>query len=118
MPWRELAFISWAGLRGAVPIVLTTIPLAAEVDGADPALRPRLRDGRDLHAADRPDPAAGRPVAARRAAVGAAGPRGRGGPAREGRGRPAPGHDQPAVADARGRGGRAAAPDAAPRSRW
>jgi potassium/hydrogen antiporter len=34
MPWRELAFISWAGLRGAVPIVLTTIPLAAEVDGA------------------------------------------------------------------------------------
>ena len=34
MPWRELAFISWAGLRGAVPIVLTTIPLAAEVDGS------------------------------------------------------------------------------------
>ena len=34
MPWRELAFISWAGLRGAVPIVLATIPLAEEVDGA------------------------------------------------------------------------------------
>lgn len=34
MPWRELAFISWAGLRGAVPIVLTTIPLAEGVDGA------------------------------------------------------------------------------------
>ena len=32
MPWRELAFISWAGLRGAVPIVLTTIPLAEGVD--------------------------------------------------------------------------------------
>jgi potassium/hydrogen antiporter len=28
MPWRELTFLSWAGLRGAVPIVFTTIPLA------------------------------------------------------------------------------------------
>ncbi|MCW2835422.1 MAG: potassium/proton antiporter, family [Nocardioides sp.] len=35
MPWRELSFISWAGLRGAVPIVLTTIPLAEGVDEAD-----------------------------------------------------------------------------------
>ena len=35
MPWRELSFVSWAGLRGAVPIVLTTIPLAAGVDGAE-----------------------------------------------------------------------------------
>lgn len=34
MPWRELSFLSWAGLRGAVPIVLTTIPLAAGVDGS------------------------------------------------------------------------------------
>ncbi len=34
MPWRELSFLSWAGLRGAVPIVLTTIPLAAGVQGA------------------------------------------------------------------------------------
>ena len=32
LPWRELSFLSWAGLRGAVPIVLTTIPLAEGVD--------------------------------------------------------------------------------------
>jgi cell volume regulation protein A len=32
--WRDQAFLSWAGLRGAVPIVLTTIPLANEVTGA------------------------------------------------------------------------------------
>jgi len=34
MPWRDLTFMSWAGLRGAVPIVLTTIPLAEGVDGS------------------------------------------------------------------------------------
>ncbi len=31
----DLTFISWAGLRGAVPIVLTTIPLAEGVDDAE-----------------------------------------------------------------------------------
>jgi potassium/hydrogen antiporter len=37
--WRraglaDMAFISWAGLRGSVPIILSTIPLAADVPGA------------------------------------------------------------------------------------
>ena len=35
MPWRELSFLSYAGLRGAVPIVLTTIPLSEGVDGSE-----------------------------------------------------------------------------------
>jgi cell volume regulation protein A len=34
MPWREIGFVSWAGLRGAVPIVLATIPYAEGVDDA------------------------------------------------------------------------------------
>jgi cell volume regulation protein A len=34
-PRRELVFLSWAGLRGAVPIILATIPLASNVNGSD-----------------------------------------------------------------------------------
>ncbi|MEE4546103.1 potassium/proton antiporter [Streptomyces sp. V4-01] len=32
IPWRDQALMSWAGLRGAVPIVLATIPMVAGVD--------------------------------------------------------------------------------------
>ena len=35
MAWREMAFVSWAGLRGAVPIVLATIPFAEGVTDAE-----------------------------------------------------------------------------------
>ena len=35
VPRHEPAFLSWAGLRGAVPIVLTTIPLAEGVTDAE-----------------------------------------------------------------------------------
>ena len=32
--WRESAYVGWVGLRGAVPIVLATIPVMANVAGA------------------------------------------------------------------------------------
>ncbi|UQA97944.1 potassium/proton antiporter [Streptomyces halobius] len=37
MPWQEKTLLSWAGLRGAVPIVLATIPMVANVPGSERA---------------------------------------------------------------------------------
>jgi cell volume regulation protein A len=38
LPWKEQVFLSWAGLRGAVPIVIATIPITEGVVGAERVL--------------------------------------------------------------------------------
>ena len=35
MPWRTQAFLSWAGLRGAVPVVLATVPMTTGAQGVE-----------------------------------------------------------------------------------
>lgn len=35
VPWRTQAFLSWAGLRGAVPVVLATVPITMGAQGLD-----------------------------------------------------------------------------------
>ncbi|MFV0135344.1 potassium/proton antiporter [Streptomyces sp. HMX87] len=36
VPWQEQTLMSWAGLRGAVPIILATIPMVEGVEGSRP----------------------------------------------------------------------------------
>ncbi|MER7518946.1 potassium/proton antiporter [Streptomyces sp. NPDC126499] len=35
VPWQEQALMSWAGLRGAVPIILATIPMVSGIEGSE-----------------------------------------------------------------------------------
>lgn len=35
IPWRAKTFLSWVGLRGAVPIIFATYPLINNIEGAD-----------------------------------------------------------------------------------
>ncbi|GAA2496518.1 potassium/proton antiporter [Streptomyces gobitricini] len=35
IPWQEQTLMSWAGLRGAVPIILATIPMVSGIEGSE-----------------------------------------------------------------------------------
>ncbi|GGU33021.1 potassium/proton antiporter [Streptomyces lavendofoliae] len=35
VPWQEQTLMSWAGLRGAVPVILATIPMVSGIEGSE-----------------------------------------------------------------------------------
>ena len=99
--WPDMAFMSWAGLRGAVPIVLATIPLSEGVEGAERALPDRLRPGRHRHPGHGSDPSLGRQAPRRHGRRDGARHRDRGGSSgTDGRG-PAGDPDHQALEDVR-----------------
>ena len=108
VPWRQQAFLSWAGLRGAVPIVLATIPISAHLPGATKLFDLGVRGRRGVHPAAGPDAAVGRPAAEGDHPGGTPGDRRRGSAAGGDPRRPAPGTD-PAGFPAARRGDRRAA---------
>ena len=108
VPWREQAFLSWSGLRGAVPIVLALVALQEGAPNGAATRRRRVRAGRGAH------PAAGHDAAVRGPPAGGGGGRGaRGRGRRRPAGRawcgPAAGPGARRVAAARGLPARAAA---------
>ncbi len=50
-PVRDVALISWAGLRGALPVVFATFPVIEGIPERRPVLQPRLLRGAHLRAA-------------------------------------------------------------------
>ena len=101
LPWREQAFLSWAGLRGAVPIVIATIPVNEGLPRADRRGRRRLRPGHRLHARAGADPAVGGPATGRGRSRARGRRRGRDRAARAAAGRPAAGARHPRLPPAR-----------------